>query len=328
MDPSPSRLDLVVARLETFLDSAVATLPVLAIAVVVVALAWIIARLVTRGDLLLRWVANQFARDLARAALRAAIVIAGVIIALEILEATALIGAVLGAAGVFGIAVGFAFRDLVENYIAGILLSLRQPFAPDDAVVIDGHAGKVIRLNTRATILMTADGNHLRLPNAMVFKGVILNYTRNPLRRFDFAVGVGTGEDLISAQDTGLEILRGLDAVCDDPAPVVRIETLGDSSVVLRFYAWVDQRADDFGKAKSEAQRLVKAALETAGIEMPEPIYRVHLVQAGELAAPPPPRREIAIAAQDTAVDHTLDQQIAAERAAERDLLSDAAPLE
>lgn len=325
---SPSRIDLLVARLESFLDSAVETVPVLAIAVVVVVLAWLIARLLTRGELLFRWVGNQFARDLARAALRLAIVVAGLIIALEILDATALIGAVLGAAGVLGIAVGFAFRDLVENYIAGILLSLRQPFEPNDAVVIDSHAGKVVRLNTRATILMTADGNHLRLPNAMVFKGVILNYSRNPLRRFDFAVGIGTGEDLNAAQTTGLDILRGLDAICDDPGPLARVETLGDSSVIVRFYAWVDQRSADFGKARSESQRLVKGALDAAGVEMPEPIYRVHLVQAGELATAEPAAPTAALEARDTSVDHDLDDQIAAERASEPDLLSAAAPLE
>jgi small-conductance mechanosensitive channel len=151
MQPEPSHFDLVVARLETFVDTAVEFLPVLGIAVVVVVLSWIVARLVTRGEALFRFVDNQLARDLARQVVRKAIVIAGLIIALEILDATALIGAVLGAAGVLGIAVGFAFRDLVENYIAGILLSLRQPFARDDAVVINEHAGKVVRLTPRAT---------------------------------------------------------------------------------------------------------------------------------------------------------------------------------
>jgi small-conductance mechanosensitive channel len=327
MEPGPSRFDLIIARLELFADSAVQLLPALAIAVLVVALTWFIARLVTRGDFLFRFVGNPFARDLARAAVRLAIVVAGLIIALELLDATALIGAVLGAAGVLGIAVGFAFRDLVENYIAGILLSLRQPFAPDDAVVINEHAGKVVRLNTRATILMTADGNHLRLPNALVFKGVILNYSRNPLRRFDFAVGVGTGEDLIAAQNSGLEILGELDALCTEPGPIARIEALGNSSVVVRFFAWVDQREADFGKAKSEAQRLVKTALESKGIEMPEPIYRVHLVQAGELAA----HAQVSAARlepRDTSVDHALDEQIAAERASEGDLLDGGARLE
>jgi small-conductance mechanosensitive channel len=329
MQPEPSHFDLVVARLETFVDTAVEFLPVLGIAVVVVVLSWIVARLVTRGEALFRFVDNQLARDLARQVVRKAIVIAGLIIALEILDATALIGAVLGAAGVLGIAVGFAFRDLVENYIAGILLSLRQPFARDDAVVINEHAGKVVRLTPRATILMTPDGNHLRLPNALVFKGVILNYTRNPLRRFDFAVGVGTGEDLVAAKRAGLDMLASIEAVRDDPRPIARIESLGDSSVVVRFFAWVDQRDDDFGKARSEAQRLVKAALEVAEIEMPEPIYRVHLIQAGELgAATARPAREAALEARDTSVVHDLDESIAAERAGERDLLSSSAPQE
>ncbi len=94
------------------------------------------------------------------------------LVALEILDATAIVGALLGTAGVLGVALGFAFKDILENYLAGILMSLRQPFSPRDHVVIDGNEGLVIALNSRATILMTLDGNHLRLPNALVFRSV------------------------------------------------------------------------------------------------------------------------------------------------------------
>ena len=94
----------------------------------------------------------------------------GLVAALQILEATALLGAVLGGAGVIGIALGFAVRDTVDNYVSSLMLSLRQPFRANDHVVIEGHEGRVIRLTSRATILMTLDGNHLRIPNSTVFK--------------------------------------------------------------------------------------------------------------------------------------------------------------
>jgi small-conductance mechanosensitive channel len=84
----------------------------------------------------------------------------------------------------------------VENYIASILLSLRQPFSPNDHVVIEGYEGLVLRLTSRATLLMSFDGNHIRIPNAMVYKSVIVNYTRNPRRRISFQVGVGTDVNL------------------------------------------------------------------------------------------------------------------------------------
>ena len=85
-----------------------------------------------------------------------------------------------------GLAVGFALRDLVENYIASLMLSLRQPFAPNDQVLIEGFEGRVVRLTSRATILMTLDGNHVRIPNAVVFKGTIVNLSHNPERRLRF----------------------------------------------------------------------------------------------------------------------------------------------
>lgn len=193
-----------------------------------------------RDGLFRRFSANPFLRDLARPLVRTAIFVVGLLLALEVLDATALVGAVLGTAGVVGLAVGFAFRDLVENYIASVLLSLRQPFAPNDYVKIDSHEGMVVRLTSRATVLMTLDGNHPRIPNAVVFKGVILNYSRNPLRRFDF-------------------------------------QDLGDSNVVLGFYAWIDQRVSGLFKVRSEAIRLVKTAFDDAGVDMPEPIHRLRL---------------------------------------------------
>jgi small-conductance mechanosensitive channel len=205
----------------------------------------------------------------------------GLLAALELMDATALVGAVLGTAGVMGLALGFAFKETLENYLAGILMSLRQPFAPRDHLVIDGHEGVVIAMTSRATILMTLDGNHLRLPNAMVFRSVMLNYTRNPSRRFEFDVGVGVGEDLVLAQSIGVDTLRMLDGVLVKPPARAYISTLGDSNVQLRFHAWVDQRSHDFLMVRSEAIRTVKLALERAGMDMPEPIYRVQLTEPG-----------------------------------------------
>jgi small conductance mechanosensitive channel len=201
------------------------------------------------------------------------------LISLEILNATAVAGAMLGTAGVIGIALGFAFKDTLENYLAGVLMSLRQPFAPRDLVVIEGQEGTVIALTSRATILMTPDGNHLRLPNAMVFRSVMLNYTRNPSRRFEFDIGVGVQEDLVEAQRIGTEELQRLTGVMNDPPPRALIQTLGDSNVQLRFRGWVDQRTHDFWMVRSEAIRHVKLSLEAVGMDMPEPIYRVQLSQ-------------------------------------------------
>ena len=230
---------------------------------------------------------NPFLRELARTTTRWVSTAIALLIALEILDATAVVGAMLGTAGVIGIALGFAFKETLENYLAGVLMSLRQPFAPHDLVVIDGQEGTVMSLTSRATILMTPDGNHLRLPNALVFRSVMLNYTRNPSRRFEFDVGVGVQEDLIRAQLLGTEELQRLAGVMNDPPPRALIQTLGDSNVQLRFFGWVDQRTHDFWMVRSEAIRHVKLSLEAAGMDMPEPIYRVQLSQPQPAGAAP-----------------------------------------
>ena len=235
------RIGVVEDKLAQFGDRAVELLPLFAVALITVAVFWIIARLLTNRDWLFRWIDNRFMRDTVRHFARIVIVGAGVLIALELLNATALVGAALGAAGVVGVALGFAFRDIMENYLAGLLLSMRHPFEPNDFVSIDGDEGKVVRLTSRATVLLTLSGNHLRIPNSKVFKAVLLNYTRNPLRRLDFELGVGVNEDLKAAQKLGSDTLAAMQAVIAEPPPLALLERLGDSSVPIRFHAWVER---------------------------------------------------------------------------------------
>ena len=218
---------------------------------------------------------NSFLAGLIASAIRFVFVIGGIIVALDILGATALLGAVLGGAGVIGVALGFAMRDTIENYVASLMLSLRQPFRANDHVTIDDYEGRVIRLTSRATVLMTLDGNHLRIPNGTVFKAVILNYTRNPQRRFEFDLGVDADDDPTQARHVGVSVLKELPFVLDKPEPTARVLEVGDSNIVIRFLGWIDQRQTDWFKAKSRAIPAVKDALEQAGFALPEPIYRL-----------------------------------------------------
>ena len=270
----------VAERLELQAYNLVAGLPLLVIAILVVWVAWRIGKWLSNRAALDRVAQrNPFLRDLVKTSARWAVTLGGMLIALEIMNATALVGAVLGTAGVMGVALGFAFKETLENYLAGVLMSLRQPFSPRDHVVIDGNEGVVIALTSRATILMTLDGNHLRLPNALVFRSVMLNYTRNPTRRFEFDVGVGVDEDLLLAQRIGTRRLASIAGVIAAPPPRAYISSLGDSNVQVRFHAWVDQRSHDFLLVKSEAIRSTKLALEEADMDMPEPIYRVQITE-------------------------------------------------
>lgn len=218
---------------------------------------------------------NAFIADIYRQLLRLAFVLGGLVVALDILGATALLSTILGAAGIVGLAIGFAVKDTVENFIASIMLSIRQPFRPNDTIEIDGDIGNVIRLTSRATILLSFDGNHIRIPNATVFKSRIVNYSRNDERRFVFDVGVACDTDLSAARQLALGTLQGLPFVLDAPAANVWIEDLGDSAVTLRLAAWIAQNDSSFARARGEAIRVVMAAFSAAGIVMPEPTYRL-----------------------------------------------------
>ncbi len=331
----------VVERLQTQTTNLIAGLPLLVIALLVIWLAWRIGGWLSHRASLDRVAQrNPFLRELVKTSIRWAVALGGILIALSILNATALVGAVLGTAGVLGVALGFAFKETLENYLAGVLMSLRQPFSPRDHVVIDGNEGVVIALTSRATILMTLDGNHLRIPNALVFRSVMLNYTRNPTRRFEFDVGVGVNEDLLLAQRIGTGRLSTIDGVIAKPPPRAYIASLGDSNVQVRFYGWVDQRSHDFLSVKSEAIRSTKLALEEAGMDMPEPIYRVQITERSAALEPEQKALQAAKAAAaaqiserpplDTSVQTDLDNAINVDtrNRASDDLLDSNAPRE
>jgi small-conductance mechanosensitive channel len=288
-----------------------------------------------------RLTANVFMADLVASAIRFIFVIGGIVVALDMLGASALLGAVLGGAGVIGIALGFAMRDTIENYIASLMLSLRQPFRANDWVLIDDHEGRVIRLTSRATILMTLDGNHLRIPNSTVFKAVILNYTRNPERRFEFTIGIDADDDPTVARHLGVDALRALDFVLETPEPQARVEEVGDSNIVIRFLGWINQEETDWYKAKSRAIPAVKNALEQAGFGIPEPIYRLRMDPRSapistfaEAPAAPAPVKPVPAADQpaDLSPDDEVVRMVEAERAdrkaAENDLLDPERPVE
>ena len=114
----------------------------------------------------------------------------------------------------------------------------------------------------------------MRIPNSTVFKGVITNFSLNPERRFDFTIGVET-EDLQRAVELGLEAIRGLSFVLEEPGPDGYVKAIGDSSITLWFGGWINQNQSSLVKARAEAIRKLKRAFEAEGISMPEPIYRV-----------------------------------------------------
>lgn len=324
------RLNPAIDRFRDRLKQAIAFLPLVSIAFVVflaiVLLGMFIAK---RRQPWERLAPNAFIADLYRQILRLVFVVAGIVVALDILGASALLSTILGAAGIFGLAIGFAVRDTVENFIASILLSIRQPFRPNDTIEIEGDTGKVIRLTSRATILLSFDGNHIRIPNATVFKSRIVNFTRNDERRFSFELGVAPDTDLALARQIAQDTLESLPFTLTSPASAAWIETVGDSTITLKMAGWIAQHDTSIVLARGEAIRQTILAFGAAGISMPEPGLRI--------LRPPPTARPSAPVAADAAThdvqataNQELDRIVAEERAAQPDddLLNHDAPEE
>lgn len=296
-------------------------LPLIGAALLVLISAFLLSRMFENNrGWLNRFNVSSLGRQLALRVTRLVIFLVAILIALELLDATAIVGAIVGAAGLAGLAIGFAFKSIVENYLAGVLLSTRNPFRIGDTVEINGYTGKVAMLTARDTVLVTLDGNHLRIPNGILMNSILTNFTRNPLRRFDFQVGVSTDFNLGEVRRIAMKNLLENPAVLSEPPPMVIVDSLGDSSVVIRLYGWIDQSRHDFLKSKSESIRLIKEAFDEAGIEMPEPIYRIHLRENAAPSAEVSTSKATeshtdrkAMEQEDLSPDDTIDNQIEAE---------------
>ena len=277
------RLSPIWDRLQKRVEMGINYLPLLGVAVLAFALVVVVGFFIARRKQPWERIApNAFIADIYRQVLRLVTVIAALLVALDILGATALLSTILGAAGIAGLAIGFAVKDTVENFIASVLLSIRQPFKPNDTIEIDGDQGNVIRMTARATILLSFDGNHIRIPNATVFKSRIINYTRNDERRVSFDIGIAPDADLTKARQVAIATLEELPFFLRDPAPNAWLSTIGDSTVTLTLAAWILQSETSLVMAKSEAIRLSLARLTEAGIDMPEPTYRFTALPAPE----------------------------------------------
>lgn len=194
----------------------------------------------------------------------------GLYIVLYVSGLTGIALTVLGGTGLIGLVLGIGFRDITENFLASIFLSVQTPFRTNDVVEVNGIRGIVQRMTIRSTVLMTFQGNHVQIPNSVIYKSTITNYTSNPNRRDDFTIGIGYDVDIVKAQEAAMDVLKSHPAVLQDPEPMVLAVSLDASSVTMRVYYWVNVREHSWEKVRSAVLRLVKQRFETDGITIPD----------------------------------------------------------
>jgi small conductance mechanosensitive channel len=246
--------------------------PFLIFGVVVLVIFWVISVLVAKGARI--YLRNRTMNDLLQNILARGIAIMvfllGIYIVFHVADLTNVALTILGGTGLLGIVLGIAFRDITENFLASIFLSVQNPFHAGDLVEINNNMGFVQRLTIRATLLMTLDGNHLQIPNAAVYKSNILNYTSNPNQRIRFVIGIGYDASVASAQEIASKIFEEHPAVLSEPEPWILVDELASSTIILKFYIWVDGSKHNLLKVKSSVLRQIKNAYLKEGISMPD----------------------------------------------------------
>ena len=181
-----------------------------------------------------------------------------------------------------GLAIGLALQGMLANVASGVMLLFLRPFNVGEYVEAGGIAGTVAEIGLFNTEIKTNIGLCLIVPNSTIWASPITNFSRNPTRRFDIAVGIGYDDDIDGAMALLKGLLTGDDRVLDDPEPLVVVQELGDSAVIINLRAWT--QSGDFGATVRDINKAIKVELQAAGYSIPFPQRDVHIV-SGEAAS-------------------------------------------
>lgn len=184
----------------------------------------------------------------------------------------------LASLGIGGVAIGFAFKDILQNFLAGILILLTEPFQIDDQIIFNDYEGTVERIETRATSIRTYDGRRVVIPNAELFTNSVMVNTAYDRRRLQYDIGIGYGDDIQKAKKIILEVLAEHGEILENPNPEAIVVDLAGSSVNIRARWWVDppRKADTIASYDWVLENICTRLL-AAGIDLPFPTQQILL---------------------------------------------------
>ncbi|MGI8669951.1 MAG: mechanosensitive ion channel family protein [Aridibacter sp.] len=209
------------------------------------------------------------------------IIVVGLFIAATVIFPGVNAGDLIAGLGIGSVALGFAFKDVMQNLLAGFLILLYRPFKIGDQIKVDDFEGTVEEINVRATKIKTYDGERVVIPNADLYMKSVLVRTAFPSRRTIITIGIGYNESHEEARRILMNVLRNTEGVLDDPAPDVNVVELADSSVNLKLFYWTDSFQSNTRKTIDRVVSASKTALDKAGIEIPFPQRVVEVVNKG-----------------------------------------------
>lgn len=275
-------MEKMVSILNSYWETFLYLLPKIAIAVIVFIIILIIASKISqlvRKAASLRMDDPLIVNFLGRIT-RWSLIVSGLILCMFLLGLGGIAGGLIAGAGVSAIIIGFAFKDIGENFLAGIILAFSRPYNIGDKVETGSTYGIVRALDLRNTHIKTFDGKDVYVPNAMVLKNPLINYTRDGFLRYEFLVGIDYDDNIQHAIEVILKAVSSVEGVlAGDKAPQVQINELSTSTINLIVYIWTDtfDRTKDDLQIKTEVMNETKKALIENKITMPADILELKI---------------------------------------------------
>lgn len=267
-----------VGKMQVMLNGFIALLPNLILAIIVFAIFFFVARTIKKVVRNLTREHRQ-ARNLGMVLGRLAqglTILVGLFIALSIVIPSLNANDLVQLLGISGVAIGFAFRDILQNFLAGILILLTEPFQIDDQIVFKNFEGTVENIQTRATTIRTYDGRRVVIPNSELFINSVTVNTAFEHRRLQYDIGIGYGDDINEARRLILEAMHETDGVLETPAPDAIVVELAGSSVNLRARWWVNPpRRANVLDLQDRVLTNIKNKLTANGIDLPFPTQQI-----------------------------------------------------
>ncbi len=265
-------------KMQAMLNGFILLLPNMVLALVVFAIFFFVARAIKKVVINVtrdRRQARNLGMVLGRLA-QGTTILVGLFIALSIVIPSLKASDLVQLLGISGVAIGFAFRDILQNFLAGILILLTEPFQIDDQIVFKDFEGTVENIQTRATVIKTYDGRRIVIPNSELFTNSVTVNTAFDKRRLEYDVGIGYGDDIDEARRLILEAIHETDRVLETPAPDAIVVELAGSTVNIRARWWVNPpRRADVLDLQDRVLTNIKNKLMANGIDLPFPTQQI-----------------------------------------------------
>lgn len=276
----------IVSRLNSYYETLLRMMPRIAVAILVFILGIIVVKWIVK--IIQRQLKNRSHDPLMSGFLGNAIQMVFIIVlfmlSLHIAGLSGIAGAILATAGASAVVLGFAFKDIAENFLAGIILAFNRPFHVNDTVKVEDVFGKVKEMQFRYTKIATFDGRFVYIPNSDVLTKPVYNYTEDGFFRTDFVVGISYEDDVDGAKQIIYETLQNFEGLVhdEDHTNFVVEDELAPSTVNLKVYCWVE--TFDFRRSMLETRgkliTAVKIALEAQGYNLPADIREIKFYNA------------------------------------------------